>query len=97
MRTLFDNGIMGRQGGPFLGLNLTKLLQDLQPVVQTAQNLVKGQSPAQTVLPTSQPMAPRAPVQQPDNSMTYLLLGLLGIGGAGAAWYFFRKKKIAKK
>lgn len=97
MRTYFDNGIAFRQGGPFLGLNLPKLLQDLAPAYTAAKDLVKDQTAPQTVTPTAQPLVPRPVVQQPDNTMTYLVLGLLGLGGAGAAWYFFRKKKASKK
>lgn len=95
MRSLFDNGIQARAGGPFLGLNLPKLLQDLQPVYQASRNLVKDQATTPTtVLPTAQPGI-RPPAPPVDNTSTYLWLSVLALGGAGAAWYFFRKKKPA--
>lgn len=95
MRTMFDAGIVGRTG-PFLGLNLPKFLQDAGPIYQATRNLIKNQG-SSTTTPTAQPSVVPLPPAPVDNSMTYLVLGALGLGGAAAAWYFFRKKPGAKK
>ena len=97
MRTLFDNGMVARSGGAFLGFNLPKLIQDLQPVYNASRNLVKDQGTTPTtVTPTAQPSV--LPTSRPvDNTSTYLWLTVLALGGAGAAWYFFRKKPAAGK